>query len=187
MTSFTELTTEADHKWQELVHGQKAWIRIGMAMCGEASGAREVAELLRSQLDARKLDAVVDEVGCFGLCYLEPLVDVKKPGGPRVFFGNVAPEDIDSLIDDYVANVQMPEKPPLGYLGEDGTEGLADLQDLRSLSGVKMQHRVALRNAGNIAPDDVYQYLANGGYSVRLSGLALSGPLWLQSTDTPTR
>jgi hypothetical protein len=50
-------------------------------MCGLAAGAAEVAEAFRQELAARGVDALVSEVGCMGLCYAEPLVDI-QPAGP---------------------------------------------------------------------------------------------------------
>ena len=68
MTSFSDLKTEADLRWQDLVSGDKPWIRVGTAMCGQAAGAVEVVETLRSELESRSIEAIVDEVGCLGLC-----------------------------------------------------------------------------------------------------------------------
>ena len=39
------------------------------------------------------------------------------------------------------------------------------LLDLMTLPMMQLQERIALRNAGNIAPGDIYQYIANGGYA----------------------
>ncbi len=160
MTTFNELKTEADRRWQDLVAGDKPWIRVGTAMCGQAVGAVEVVAALRSELEACDIPATVDEVGCLGMCYAEPLVDVMKPGGPRVFFSGMAPEDVGSLIDEYLVNDRVPPKNVMGYLGEPSRD---DIPDLNSLPVVAMQRRIALRNAGNTAPDDIYQYIANGG------------------------
>lgn len=162
MTSFSDLKTEADLRWQDLVSGDKPWIRVGTAMCGQAAGAVEVVETLRSELESRSIEAIVDEVGCLGLCYAEPLVDIMKPGGPRVFFTGVAPDEVSSLIDEYLVADRMPETKVLGYLGENDVEGVPDL---KSLPVFGMQQRIALRNAGNTAPNDIYQYIATGGYS----------------------
>ena len=85
-----------------------------------------------------------------------------KPGGPRVFFTGVAPNEVSSLIGEYLVADRMPETKVLGYLGENDVEGVPDL---KSLPVFGMQQRIALRNAGNTAPNDIYQYIANGGYS----------------------
>ena len=45
-SSFLEIGHEAQLRWQELVAGDKPWIRIGTALCGEAAGAFEVHGIL---------------------------------------------------------------------------------------------------------------------------------------------
>ena len=75
------LKAQADQRWQALTAGDRPWIRVGTAMCGHAAGANEVVEALRAELDKRGFEARMSEVGCLGICYAEPLVDILKPGG----------------------------------------------------------------------------------------------------------
>jgi len=161
MTQFSDLTERADERWRERVAGDRPWVRIGTAMCGHAAGALDVVDAVRAEIDSRGIDANVDEVGCIGLCYAEPLVDVLKPDGSRVFFQRVSPEDVSTVIGDYLEKGAIDPDHALGYLGDDPVEGLTDLN---TLPGMRFQQRIALRNAGHIAPDDLYQYIANDGY-----------------------
>ncbi len=162
MASYQELKAEADERWIRLTAGDRPWIRIGTAMCGHAAGAYQVIDALRAELASRGVDAEIDEVGCLGICFAEPLVDVLKPGGSRLFFNNVTPDDVPQIVDEYVVNGRVPAGKAIGYLGDSPIDGVADLN---SLPGMRYQERVALRNAGHIAPDDLYQYIAQGGYS----------------------
>ena len=131
-------------------------------MCGHAAGAAEVLDAIRNELEARGVEANVDEVGCLGLCFAEPLVDILKPGGSRLFFGNVTPGDVPALIDGYLLSGGVRGPEPLGYLGDTPIDSVPDLNEL---PGMRLQERIALRNAGTIAPADVLQYVANGGYA----------------------
>ena len=162
MTSYSELKSEADSRWQARTAGDRPWIRVGAAMCGQARGAVEVAVALKAEVTRRGIDAFVDEVGCLGLCFAEPLVDILRPGMPRLFLRDVEPSDVPQIIEDYLVRQQVPADKVLGYLGDGGVDGVADLA---ALPGMRFQHRIALRNGGTIAPDDIYQYIANGGYA----------------------
>ena len=82
MTHFGDLKQRADERWSELVAGDRPWVRIGAAMCGHSAGALDVLEAVEAELDSGGIDANVDTVGCIGLCYAEPLVDVLKPAAP---------------------------------------------------------------------------------------------------------
>ncbi len=161
--TYSELKQKADDHWNGLVNGEIPFIRIGSAMCGHASGAFRVEEVLRRTLEKRGIKANIDEVGCIGLCYAEPLVDIKKRGHPRVFFKNVNPNDIERIIDSYLINDSLPEDLVLGYLGDENPVGSEP--SLETLPGISLQNRIALRNAGHIAPSDILQYIANDGYS----------------------
>ena len=132
-------------------------------MCGHASGAFRVEEVLRGTLEKRGVKANIDEVGCIGLCYAEPLVDIKKQGRPRIFFKNVNLDDVETIIDSYLINDSLPEDLVLGYLGDENPVG--NEPSLETLPGISLQNRIALRNAGHIAPSDILQYIANDGYS----------------------
>ena len=162
MKTYTELRQRADEHWQGLVAGDRPWIRVGTAMCGHAAGAVEVLDAIRNELEARGVEANVDEVGCLGLCFAEPLVDILKPGGSRLFFGNVTPGDVPALIEGYLLSGGVRGPEPLGYLGDTPIDSVPDLNEL---PGMRLQERIALRNAGTIAPADVLQYVANGGYA----------------------
>ena len=85
MPTYQEIKSTADDRWQRLTAGERPWIRIGTAMCGHAAGAYDVIDALKAELEKHKINAVVDEVGCLGICYAEPLVDILKPGGSRLF------------------------------------------------------------------------------------------------------
>ena len=163
MPTYEEIKQTADERWTILTEGPEPWIRVGTAMCGHSAGAYEVIDALRSELESRNITARIDEVGCLGVCYAEPLVDVLRPGtGSRLFFRNVTPDDVSSIVGSYIANGELPADKVFGYMGEDSIDGAPDLNDV---PGISAQQRIALRNAGNIAPGDIYQYIANGGYA----------------------
>ncbi|MYC07193.1 MAG: NADH-quinone oxidoreductase subunit F [Chloroflexi bacterium] len=161
MPTYNELKAQADEHWQRLTNGDKAWIRISTTMFGHAVGAFDVRDAIIRELDAQGIDANVDDVGSLGICFAEPLVDIMKPGGSRVFFNNVTPDDVPSIVKSVLVDDSLPDEGVLGYLGDTPVDGV---EDLNRLPGIGMQQRIAMRNAGNIAPNDVLQYIANGGY-----------------------
>uniref|UniRef100_UPI001E4B5F9E (2Fe-2S) ferredoxin domain-containing protein n=1 Tax=Acetomicrobium sp. S15 = DSM 107314 TaxID=2529858 RepID=UPI001E4B5F9E len=40
----------------------------------------------------------VETTGCIGMSQFEPLVDVIRPGEPRITYGNVSPEDAEAAL-----------------------------------------------------------------------------------------
>ena len=159
--SFAEVTAEAASRWTSLTEGDSPWIRVGSALCGKAAGSDEVIDALRSSLERHGLNAQISEVGCLGLCFAETLVDVKFPGESRVFYGNVTPESAEEIVASHVATGSPATHLALGYLGPVPVEGVPDLAQHPMKA---REVRIALRNAGDIDPSDIYQYIANGGY-----------------------
>ena len=119
-TSFQEIALEAQRRWQALVSGDCPWIRVGTALCGNAAGAQDSVEAINASVQQHGASAKVSEVGCIGLCYAEPLVDVQLPGGPRVFYGNVTTEMAEEIVASHVVGRQPVANLALGYLGRTG-------------------------------------------------------------------
>lgn len=162
MGAYEDIRESARQRWQELTEGDRAWIRVGTELNGQAAGALEVLDALRSHLRSRNVDAAIDEVGTLGLSYAEPIVDVLKPGRPRLLFHRVDPKDAATIIDEYIIGDRVPRHLAFAYLGDDAIDGVPDLNSMPQYS---MQRRIAMRNAGHIAPGDILQYIANDGYA----------------------
>lgn len=84
-------------------------IKVGMATSGIASGAKEVMSFLIDELDRRKIDAVVTQVGDMGYCYAEPTIEVKKPGQDPLVFGYVNTDKAKEIIEKYIINGELVE------------------------------------------------------------------------------
>ena len=164
--NFEQLEAEAIRRRE--AEAGRPWLRVGTALCGQAAGADAVVTALRDALESQGVEARLSEVGCIGLCYAEPLLDVQLPGGPRVFYGNFDPGRAGDIVSTHVAGGQPVEDIALGYLApEDAGDDFVPPPGLRDLGLHPMrawENRVALRNAGNIDPLDIYQYIAAGGY-----------------------
>ena len=92
IVTFDEIRSQAISEWEALEHSDKPRILIGAATCGRAAGATAVLEAINHELAQLKIEAIVTQVGCIGLCYAEPLVDIVKPNRPRICYWNVTPE-----------------------------------------------------------------------------------------------
>ena len=184
--NFSEIRAEAQQRWTALTAGDRPWIRVGAALCGKAAGCDAVLEAVGIALQQLGVEAQVSEVGCLGLCFAEPLVDIQLPGGPRVFYGNVTPPVVADLIESHLVRGALKADLALGYLrasgpphhpvvaggrapGDAGIDGIPDL-DQHPMKA--KERRIALRNAGHIDPGDIHQYIARGGYQALAKALS---------------
>lgn len=82
-------------------------VKVAMATCGIASGAKSVMEFMIEELEKRSIDAVVTQTGCMGYCYAEPTIEVKLPNQEPVVFGYVDNQKADEIIEKYIKNGEL--------------------------------------------------------------------------------
>lgn len=82
-------------------------VKVAMATCGIASGAKTVMEFFLEQLEKRNIAAVVTQTGCMGYCYAEPTIEVKLPGQEPVVYGYVDLKRADLIIEKYIKTGEL--------------------------------------------------------------------------------
>jgi len=150
---------------------------VGMATCGEAAGAGHVWDALHQEVKKRKLDLVIKKTGCIGICQHEPLVDIIRPGYPRITWDRVQADKAADLIDGLakgklskgmMARIDQEEflldETRKRYCTGKMPAYLASVSPYERLPFYRKQKRVALRNCGFIDPENVAEYVAKGGY-----------------------
>jgi NADH:ubiquinone oxidoreductase subunit F (NADH-binding)/(2Fe-2S) ferredoxin len=174
----------------ELLAPATARITVGAATCGNAKGALKVAEALRHELKKQKVKADVVLVGCNGMCFAEPIVEVIKAGKPRITYGRVkvdrAADMVKSVktgkvIEDLALMRYDEEKPavciePITYVKGKAAAGFAKIKEYRKVDFFKSQMKVVSRNAGTISPGRVEEYIALGGYAALAKALTTLSP-----------
>ncbi|MBN1987530.1 MAG: (2Fe-2S) ferredoxin domain-containing protein [Prolixibacteraceae bacterium] len=86
---------------------QTVQIKVGMATCGIASGAKETMSYFVEELEQQAIDAVVTQTGCMGFCYAEPTVEVTLPGKEPVVFGYVNKSKAEEIIEVYIKRGEL--------------------------------------------------------------------------------
>ncbi|MDR2888176.1 MAG: (2Fe-2S) ferredoxin domain-containing protein [Bacteroidales bacterium] len=82
-------------------------IKVSMATCGIASGAKEVMDYFIDELDRQNIGVVITQTGCMGYCYAEPTIEVTLPGQEPVVYGYVNEEKAAGIIEKYIKNGEM--------------------------------------------------------------------------------
>jgi len=84
-------------------------IKVAMATCGIASGAKRIMEFFIGELDKRNIESVITQTGCMGYCYAEPTIEITLPGKEAVVFGYVDIRKADDIIEKYIKNGELVE------------------------------------------------------------------------------
>ena len=162
-------------------------IIVGEGSCGIAAGAGKVYDELQALLQPGE-DITLGVTGCIGMCFLEPIVDIRNEKKELVRrLVHVRPEDAETI-------VSALRSGDLSRL-----DGLT-IQD-EDAAFLSAQTRIALRRCGVIDPTSIDEYLAEGGYEalkkvlttmtpeqvieeIKISGLAGRGgagfPTWFK-------
>ena len=147
-------------------------ITVSMATCGRAAGGSELVKALSKKLGELNVEAEVVSVGCQGLCWAEPLVEIQIPGQPRAVYGNVETSRIEQLLQGLKSG-QLPEEGRLGLVYRDEFPLAAQTyilspgneNDLAEHEYLKHQTKIAMSSSGRIEPASAAEYAASGGYS----------------------
>ena len=123
-------------------------IAVGKGSCGIAAGAQKVAAALAAQLADSGIP--LGTVGCIGMCWLEPIVDLYEDDTLRARLVHVQPEHAQTIAD----------------AAKSGDfSALSDLTITPEDSAfLTKQTRIALRNCGIIDPESLESAKAAGGY-----------------------
>jgi NADH-quinone oxidoreductase subunit F len=146
--------------------GTAVEITVGLSSCGIAAGAGEVHEAFAQEIAKRGLPARLRRTGCIGMCYREPLVDVRVPGGPRHTYGGLRPGDVARVVEEHVVG----GRPVDEWLVR------AEGKDLPDEAYYSRQVRLVLRNCGVIDPESIDEYVAAGGYEALAKALRTMTP-----------
>ena len=137
-------------------------IHICMATCGIASGALETKRAFEEALAERSIEAQIHTVGCIGHCYAEPVVIIDHPesGFPPIFYHEVTPGKARML-----TKLFLEEGDPRFEHVYGATVENEMIPSVMEFPRFNQEKRIVMEKCGRIDPEDIYDYIAEGGYS----------------------
>ncbi len=140
-----------------------AKILVGMSTCGLSAGARDTyreLEQLVQQDPAHELSFT----GCIGMCYREPLVEIRE-NGRRTIYGEVDPARAREIVDGHLRDGSAIEEYIVYQEDPSGQSAGPEAPFLGR------QDRIVLRNCGLINPESLDEYIQRGGYEATRKAL----------------
>ncbi|MFZ4398690.1 MAG: NADH-ubiquinone oxidoreductase-F iron-sulfur binding region domain-containing protein [Bacteroidales bacterium] len=157
-----KLIGDATKEWHELLNGSVPAVFIGNATCGRSAGSLEVIDTFKSEIEKQNINCKIIEVGCIGMCYLEPIVIVYKPATPIACYSKIGSKEAIEIIDSHILKDKIYKERLIGVMNSSGQD---DMIELKSTPVMKPQVRLVLQNCGIIDPENLNHYIANKGYS----------------------
>ena len=142
---------------------EKPIITISTNSSSIVSGVFYLKEKIEEYLSERDIDAMLIPVGSIGLCNLEVIISVQLPGKTQLFYKQVSPENIISILDGTFNNF-IQEENVLGQQRNELQDTWEGVPYLDELAYFKNQQRLILNNCGFINPECIEEYIAKGGY-----------------------
>ena len=156
---FTEIQKQSLAAAADFLDEKQPRILVGAGTCGKAAGADDLLEALPLHLKEMGLEIEVSQVGCLGLCYAEPLVELHSAEHPPLLFGGVTTESLGQILTEYYRNGGG------DALATMCNEPHGDIPPFAKLPMLEGQVRIVSRNCGRIDPGNIDQYIARNGYA----------------------
>ena len=128
-------------------------IIIGLGSCGIAAGGLKVKEAFETLVE-RTGAGIVSETGCMGMCYKEPMVEIRDSDGRRTIYGNVDAEMAAVIYDEHLMRA-TPLASAVVLTSEGGGSEAGFLND---------QVRIVLERCGEINPESIDEALEMEAY-----------------------
>ncbi len=125
---------------------------VGLGTCGIAAGAEDIYKIITQKLPPDQVE--MTKTGCIGMCYNEPLVEIRQDNGARFLYGKITKDKIDRLIEEHIKQNKTINEWLVWTNNGLGTDK----------AYIDRQKRIVLRNCGTINPERIEDYLAVDGY-----------------------
>ncbi len=127
-------------------------IKVGLGTCGISAGGNPVFKTLQEEIEDKKIDIILKETGCMGMCYEEVLVEVVDDE-KSYLYSQVTSDKAKEIISRHIID----GNPIDDWIIRSETITKED-------SFLNKQKRIVLRNCGVIDPGSIDEYIELGGY-----------------------
>ncbi len=159
--TFAELKAEADRRWQAKISQPRTRIILGESAPDYDMGGRRTKVAFQEEIAKRGLDVSLERTGNFGMDWKCPLVKVMKRGKVPVWYGPIHAADVPAFLDEVIVGDKVNTPQALFVESDVSYQGVTALKDLPWYA---IQRRIVMEHWGLIDPEDVYDYIAVGGY-----------------------
>lgn len=132
----------------------KTQVIVGLGSCGIAAGAGKVYDELIRIKEADNMDYELKKTSCIGMCFREPLVEIRDESGSYLY-GNVDVKKINDIVDKHI----LKYSPIKEYIVH------SDVLEGSESAYFDGQVKIVLRNCGFIDPESIDEYESRGGYN----------------------
>jgi NADH-quinone oxidoreductase subunit F len=134
-------------------------IQVGMNSCGIAAGAEEILKVLQTEIKKRKIEFPIVNVGCIGMCYREPMIDIVTDEAIYTY-GDLDTDKTLKIIEEHIEKGNVVEE----FLVKKDTFQSKTMKTWDIDNYFDKQVKIILENSGYIDPENIEEYIAKDGY-----------------------
>ena len=160
---------------QEKSRDFKGEIRLGLGSCCVARGSGKLREALDKALEQTGIQVAVKRVGCVGMCYQTPLLEVVLPEERSFLYARVQPEDAKAIITRhfkvpgfgrkiYDSASMFLDRVLTDEKREPVTRYSINVRDEQVADFLRQQVHIATEHGGHLDPVDFDEYLSKDGF-----------------------
>jgi NADH-quinone oxidoreductase subunit F len=171
------LAKQKGKKKHTIQSGQKDFkgeIRLGLGSCCVARGSGKLREALEDALEQTGVKVAVKRVGCVGMCFQTPLLEVVLPDNKSFLYARVQPEDAKEIIKKHFkvglgrklldSTLNLLDRVLTDSLREPVTRYSINVRDEQVADFLNKQVHIATEHGGKLDPVDIDEYLARDGF-----------------------
>ncbi|KPK23145.1 MAG: NADH dehydrogenase [Nitrospira bacterium SG8_3] len=148
----------------------KKIIRICNTGC-RGSGSIKVADAFVHQITAENLQGrvTIKRTGCHGFCEIGPVLVIEPD---NILYQKVKPDDVPEILSETILQGNLIER--LLYRDPENGEKISQEADIPFYQN---QRKMVSHRAGRIDPEDIDDYIAEGGYTALSKALTTMSPV----------
>lgn len=170
----------------------KPKVIVGLGSCGIAAGASKTYEKVQQMLGMPGFDFELERTSCIGMCYKEPLVEIRDEHG-SVIYGDMTEDKVVEILSKHLLTHDIDNEYAVSASAFEGTEdyffdgqvkialrncGLIDPESLEASEQAGAYEAIRQIIQGNISPAQVIQMVTDSGLRGRGGGGFPTGLKW---------
>ncbi len=167
--TYDELRAKADALWAPVERPARPVVRVSVNTTSLAAKADATLDAIRAHVAERALDVEVLVTGDTGFAWAEPVVLITTTNGATVLYGDVTPDRVEKLLDQGLDGVCR----DLAICVMSGPD-VPGVPRFEETPYGRIQTRWLMRNCGVIDPENIWHYIARGGYASFMRATELS-------------
>jgi NADH-quinone oxidoreductase subunit F len=150
-------------------------LRLGLGSCCVARGSAKLREALEQAIDETGLKLAIKRVGCVGMCFQTPLLEVVLPDNKSFYYARVQPEDAKAIITKHFkmgfgrkvleSSSMLLDRVLTDKHREPVTRYAVNVRDEPVADFLGKQVHIATEHRGKLDPVDIDEYLSKDGFS----------------------